>query len=420
MLSSRERVELSLNHKDPGHVPLDLGGSVVTGMHVSSVYKLRQALGLDPPGTPVKVTEPFQMLGEIGNDLKEVLGVDIVPLQSPKTMFGFKNERWRPWRLFDATPVLVPDGFNTDPEPNGDILMYPEGDRSASPSGRMPKDGYYFDAIVRQIPFEEDTLNPLDNTEEYTRLTPLELDYYEREANRLYAETDKAIFANFGGTSFGDIALVPAPFLKNPRGIRDVEEWYISLAARRKYLREIFEIQCDIAIENFKNLARIIGNKISVVFISGTDFGMQTGTFISPSLYRELFKPFHVSVNNCIHRLTGWKTFIHTCGSVKDLVPDFIEAGFDIMNPVQTSAEGMELSGLKKEFGGSIVFWGGGVDTQKTLPFGNPQEIRKEVKERLKIMKGKGGFIFNTVHNVQANIPAGNLTALYEAYREYN
>ena len=131
MLSSRERVSLALNHQEPDRVPLDLGGSVVTGMHVSVVYQLRQALGLDPSGTPVKVIEPYQMLGEIKSDLIDALGVDVVGLEGMRTMFGFKKEGWKPWTTFDGTPVLVPEGFNTDPEPNGGILMYPEGDRSA-------------------------------------------------------------------------------------------------------------------------------------------------------------------------------------------------------------------------------------------------------------------------------------------------
>ena len=157
-MNSRQRVEAALSHQQPDRVPLDLGASAVTGMHVSSVYQLRQALGLDPPGTPVKVVEPYQMLGEIAPDLMDALGVDVVGLGGPRTMFGFENEDWKPWTLFDGTPVLVPEAFNTEPEPNGDILMYPEGDTSAPPSGRMPKGGYYFDTIVRQAPIDDDQL----------------------------------------------------------------------------------------------------------------------------------------------------------------------------------------------------------------------------------------------------------------------
>ncbi len=166
MSTSRERVQTALNHSTPDRLPLDLGGSMATGMQVSTVYRLRQALRLDPPGTPVKVVEPYQMLGEIQLDLVEALSVDVLPLNATRTFFGFRNEGWKPWTLFDDTPVLVPAAFNTDPEPNGDILMYPEGDKSAPPSGRMPFGGYYFDTIVRQPPIDEDKMNVEDNLEE--------------------------------------------------------------------------------------------------------------------------------------------------------------------------------------------------------------------------------------------------------------
>ena len=144
-MNSRQRVETALNHEQPDYVPLDLGASAVTGMQVSSVYKLRQALELDPPGTPVKVVEPYQMLGEIAADLHDALGIDVVRLGGPRNMFGFENAGWKPWTTFDGTPVLVPERFNTVPEANGDIFMYPEGDQSVPPSGRMPKGGFYFD-----------------------------------------------------------------------------------------------------------------------------------------------------------------------------------------------------------------------------------------------------------------------------------
>src|SRR5512133_1084267 len=143
MLTSRERVAKALSHQEADRVPLDLGASAVTGMHASSVYLLRQALRLDPPGTPVKVVEPYQMLGEIQPDLLEALGVDVVGLVAPRGFFGFRNENWKPWTFFDGTPLLVPDAFNTDPEPNGDILMYPEGDHAAPPSARLPNGGFY-------------------------------------------------------------------------------------------------------------------------------------------------------------------------------------------------------------------------------------------------------------------------------------
>jgi len=418
MLTSRERVCIALDHREPDRVPLDLGASPVSGMHVSSVYRLRQALGLDEPGTPVKVIEPFQMLGEIKSDLLEKLGVDVVGLWGSKTMFGFKNEGWKPWTAFDGTPVLVPEKFNTEPELNGDILMYPEGDQTAPPSGRMPNGGWYFDAIIRQPPIDDEKLNVEDNLEEFGPITDEELDHFRFEAERLYHETDKAIFANFGGLSFGDIGVVPAPWLKYPKGIRDVAEWYVSLITRRDYIYRVFERQCEIALANLEKIYAVVGERVNVVLVSATDFGMQTGPFLSPKTYRELFKPFHRAINDWIHTHTHWKTFMHSCGSVMPLIEDFIEAGFDILNPVQCSAANMDPVTLKQRFGTRIVFWGGGVDTQHTLPFGSPAQVYQQVCERIRIFGRGGGYVFNPVHNVQARIPVENLVSMYHAVQD--
>jgi hypothetical protein len=418
-VDSRQRVEMALDHREPDRVPLDLGGSATTGMHVSSVYRLRQALGLDEPGIPVKVVEPYQMLGEIEPDLMDALGVDVVGLGSTKTLFGFENRGWKPWTTFDGTPVLVPDGFSTEPAPNGDILMYPEGDKTAPPSGRMPANGWYFDTIVRQPPIDDDLLDVEDNLEEFGPISARELEHFQAEAERLSTQTDKAILANFGGTAFGDIALVPAPWLKHPQGIRDVEEWYVSTVLRQEYVFQVFERQCDIALANLAKIKEVVADRVTAVFVTGTDFGTQKGPFISHRTYRELYKPFHKRVNSWIHQNTSWKTFIHSCGSVISLLPDFIEAGFDILNPVQFSAAGMDPAELKRRFGEQITFWGGGVDTQHTLPFGTPDQVRDQVRERIRILRPNGGFVFNPIHNVQARVPVENLVSLFEAVRDY-
>jgi hypothetical protein len=418
MVTSRERVDLALQHKEADRVPLDLGGGPVTGMQVQSVYKLRQALHLDPPGTPITVTEPFQMLGEIAPDLVEALGVDVVGLGMPTTMLGFRNEGWKPWTTFDGTPVLVPEAFNTEPEANGDILMYPQGDKSVGPCARMPKGGWYFDAISRQDPIDDEHLNVEDNLEEFGPISQADLDYLGRETTRLFA-TGKAILANFGGTAFGDIALVPGMNLKHPKGIRGVEEWYVSTSLRKDYVYDIFERQCEIALQNLEKIYSVVGDRVSAVFVTGTDFGAQHGLFISPKSYRALFKPVHVQVNSWIHEHTKWKCFIHSCGSIWRLLDDLVDAGFDALNPVQTSAAEMDPEALKAKYGDRVTFWGGGIDTQRVLPFGTPEEIRAMVKERMRIFGAGGGFVFNTIHNVQAGIPTENIMALYEAVNEY-
>ena len=416
MLTSLERVRLALEHREADRIALDLGGSQCTGMHVDCVYNLRQALQLDLPGTPVKVIDPFTMLGEVAPDLQDALGVDVVSLSLPYTMLGFRNEGWKPWTTFVGTPVLVPDKFNTTPEANGDILLYPEGDKSAPPSARMPRGGFYFDAVVRQDPIEDDHLNVEDNLEEFGPISDEDLRYLQCESERL-AATGKAIMGNFGTTSFGDIALVPAMQLKHPKGIRDISEWYISTNLRRDYVYEVFDRQCDISIKNLEKIYAAVGNRVTVYPLTGTDFGAQHGPFLSPKAYVSLFKPFHKRVNDWVHTHTQWKTFMHCCGSIWRLLDEFVDAGFDILNPVQTSAAEMDPSALKARYGDRLTFWGGGVDTQRVLPFGTPQEVREMVEERIRIFGPGGGYVFNAIHDIQSGTPTENLLALFDAVK---
>jgi hypothetical protein len=370
---------------------------------------------LDQDPEPVKVTEPYQMLGEVGADLRAALGLDVAPLPRPANMFGFENTDWKPWQTFDGTDVLVPARFNTIPEPNGDILMYPEGDRSAPASGRMPKGGFYFDSIIRQPPIDEATLDPADNTEEFSPVSEEELTFYERHAKDLYDNTDLAVAAGFSGTAFGDIALVPGPWMKDPKGIRDIEEWYISTVTRRGYIMEVFARQAEIALENLRRVHQAVGDRVHVVFMDGTDLASQNSLFCAPDAYRELYLPYARQLNDWIHAHTQWKTLKHCCGGCEPLIDGFIGAGYDVLNPVQTSAQGMDPDVLVEKYGDRIVFWGGGVDTQKTLPFGTPSEVRQQVTERLEVFSRKNGFVFNTIHNIQCNTPVENVLAMFEA-----
>ncbi len=416
-MTSRERVRTALAHREPDSVPVDFGGTAVTGVHVSCVAALRDYYGLEK--RPVKLHEPYQMLGWVDDDLKSAMGIDVEGVFPYDTLFGFKNENWREWRTGWGQVVLVPEGFRTTTAENGDTLIFPEGDTSAPPSGRMPKGFYFFDTIVRQEPIDDATLIPEDNCEEFT---PIEDAYLRQlaEAAPAAAATGRGVIAGFGGTAFGDIALVPAPFLKRPKGIRDITEWYVSTSTRRDYIHAVFRKQCDVALENLAKIHAVVGDNVDVVFVCGTDFGTQTSSFCSVATLRELYLPYYKEVNDWIHRHTSWKTFKHSCGAVEKFIPSFLDAGFDVLNPVQCSAAGMDAATLKSKYGDRIVFWGGGIDTQKTLPFGTPAEVRAQVLERCEIFARGGGFVFNTVHNIQARTPVENIAAMVEAIREFN
>jgi hypothetical protein len=413
--SSRQNFLKTINHKQPDKVVVDFGSTSVTGIHVLIVEKLREYYGLEK--MPVKVVEPYQMLGEIDSELINAMDIDVIGLFSAKNMFGVLNENWKVHKTPWGQEVLFPGGFNYTYNSNGDILMYPEGDTSVPPSSMMPKSGYFFDALDRQQPIDDSTLRVEDNLEEFGDITEPELEYWKAQVSSL-ENNSKAIVASLGGTALGDIALVPAINLKNPKGIRGVEEWYISTLIREDFIKEIYDRQTDIAIENLMLLHGVIGNKIDVVFTCGTDFGTQNSTFCSPETYDRVWLPYYKKVNDWIHQNTNWKTFKHSCGAVEPLMSHFIESGFDIINPVQINASGMDPRKLKEKYGDKLVFWGGGVDTQGAFAFGTPDQVKEQVKSQCEILNKNGGFVFNTVHNIQANVPFENVVAMLDALKE--
>jgi uroporphyrinogen-III decarboxylase len=417
MSKSKERLRDSLNHKQPDKIPVDLGSTSVTGIHVLAIERLRDFYGLEK--RPVRLIEPYQMLGEIDNDLAEILHLDIIGILASNTLFGFPNDDWKEYRTNWGQLLLVPGKFNTLIDENGDSLIFPEGDTFSPPSGKMPKKGYFFDTIIRQEPVIEGKLNPEDNVEEFKLLTENDLKYWADQI-KIARESGKGVAANFGGTALGDVALIPGPFMKYPKGIRDIAEWYMSTLARPDYVKYIFEKQTEIAVENFKMLHRIVGNDIDAVFLCGTDFGTQNSSFCSPQTFDDLYLPWFKKMNDWIHENTTWKTFKHSCGAVEPFMENFIRAGFDIINPVQINAAGMDPKNLKKKYGDRLVFWGGGVDTQKVLPFGTPTAVENQVLELCELFSKDGGFVFNTVHNIQANVPVENIAAIFKALDRFN
>ena len=415
-MTSRERLTKTLNHEQPDRVCLDLGATWVTGISATAYVRLRTALGL--PAEPPKIHEPYQLLGFVDEDVRQALGVDVVGLWGRSTIFGFKNEGWKPWRLQDGTEVRISKQFEYTEDSNGDILVYPAGDRSAKPSGRLPKGGYYFDAIVRQQPLDDDNLDPNDWAESFGEFDNEDLAYFEQEATRIHNETEYGLIMNFGQGGLGDVAFVPGENLVEPKGLRDPNLWYEYLLMEPDYIRGIYELQTGAAIRNMELLHQAVGEKLDVIILSGTDFGGQEGLLVSPDLFRTLWKPFYKQMNDWVHENTTWKTFFHTDGSIGPIIEDFIEIGVDILNPVQCSAAGMEAGPFKEAYGDRVAVWGGGVDTQKTLPFGTPEEVYEEVSERIRIFNRGGGFVFNNIHNIQAPTPAENMLAMFRAVKD--
>jgi hypothetical protein len=418
MMTSRQRLQATLEHRQPDRVCVDLGATFVSGAHASAVSQLRHAL-IGEPHHRVRITHPLQLNGEIDDALLRELPVDVVGIMPSMNAFGFRNQDWKPWRLFDGTDVEVPGAFTPTVDANGDLLLHPGGDTSIQASARMPRGGHYFDPIVRQEPIDENHLDPTANTEEFGPLGDADLADFAGRARAAAAGTEYGVFATIPGVwGYGDAMVVPAVGLRRPRGIRDPEEWYISLVARKDYIHEVFRYQTELAVRNIGRLAEALGDSVQAVRICGADFGGQHGPLISPRTYREMFSPYYRAINAAIHATTPWKTFKHCDGSIHDLIPEFIADGFDILNPVQTSADNMDARMLKREFGAHLTFWGGGVETQSTLPFGTPDEVYREVRERIDIFNDGGGFVFAAIHNIQPHTPLPNLLAMIRALHD--
>jgi len=401
--TSRERVLAALNHQEPDRVPIDLGGTITTGIMATALHRLRERLGLEKKR--VKVYDVFQMLGEVELDVVEKLHIDVLPVEPPALFFDIRRENYKPWKLFDGTEVLVPGDFNVEVDEKGNWLLHEKGDPNAPVVGKMPKGGYYFDDLSMIRSSDQLQRPSLDNLREKYLLTEEEIEWMARRASLLRKETDKALVAGL--------------WLKSGLGIiGSIPDFLALIALDKEYVKEFLSKKQEIILENLKMLWEALGENVDIVVLEGFDFGSQNGELISPLAFEELYLPFYREQFAWIHENTTWKAFQHSCGSITKILPLLVDAGLDIINPVQTSAKGMDPKWLKEQFGKRVTFWGGGVDTQKTLPFGTPEQVKEEVKERIKIFAPGGGFVFCAVHNIQHGVPVENIIVAFEtAYR---
>lgn len=419
-MTSRERVIAAINHRQPDKVPVDIGAAHNTGISACALARVREALGL--PKKDIPIYETMQMLGEVDDDVRRLLGGDVVGLNNYYDFLGvpFAGER----QLFvmpDGTRTRISARHRVKHSPDGRTLMYPQGDDTAEPSIMMPEGGYFFDNIDRSPPYDEDNLTPVeDYKESFTVMGDGEARHYEAEARRLATETEYAVMGVFGRGSIGDPSTLPGASLRRPQGIRKYEDWVMAHLLYPEYIHEVFEMQTEVTLKNLEICRQAVGDNIQIIVISGTDFGTQAGPMMSLDTFRELYKPYYARMNDWVHKNTNWKTFFHSCGAVTSYLDDFVEMGVDILNPVQLSAAGMDGPMLKERYGDKLVFWGGGVNTQETLPNGTPEEVAAEVLERLKIFSPGGGYVFATIHNIMGNVPAENILAVYDAVRRFN
>ncbi|HEY3393326.1 MAG TPA: uroporphyrinogen decarboxylase family protein [Lacipirellulaceae bacterium] len=391
-MNSRERVLLAINHQEPDRVPIDFGGTRQSGIAAATYHRLKQLLGVH---SPTRVFDVFQMLAEVDRPIRERFGADVIGLYRPSVAFGIRNENWKPWQLFDGTPVEMPGGFQPVIEPSGDIVLL----RDQIPIARMPKDGFYFDRLEiypGAAHIDLQTFQPPLLSEE-------DCEFYRQQAESLYQNTDLAVVAPLG----------PPYELFYGLGTGNFESWIVTFATEDDYVAELYEKLVAAWLENLRRFVDAVGNRVQILQICD-DFGMQQAPFLSIKMFRERLLPFYRRGLDWIHQHTEMKVMLHSDGALYPLIPSLIEMGVDILNPVQTSARDMDPARLKAEFGDQLTFWGASLDCQQTLPFGSPEQVAREVAEHVRALKAGGGYVFAPVHNIQAGVPPENVVAMFD------
>ena len=412
MTSSREYVLQSLNHKEPSRLPLDLGSTPSSGISAMAYNKLKAALGIDDRRN--KVYDVVQQVTQPEDNVLEALGVDTIDIGRA---FNDRPEDWYDVTLADGSLGQWPSWFRPVSGPDGSLLCY---DEDSELLAKMPKgttgfdqmkfpyiDGFPYDykdlpKAMSKVHWQKYAHSPWDNA-----AAPGFWGELRKRAKKLRETTDKALVITCGCNLF-----------EWGTFLRRLDNFLMDIYSEPTEVQRLVEALMEIHLKSLEKVCNAVGDLVDVLRF-GDDLGMNTGMFMSREKYREFFKPYHAKLCAYVHEHSGMKTLLHSCGSIYPIMGDLIEAGYDIINPVQTSAKQMDPAILKKEFGKDIVFWGGGCNTQIVLSQAKPQEVYDYTKRMIEIFMKDGGFVFNQEHNILHDINPDNILAMYKAVKEY-
>jgi uroporphyrinogen decarboxylase len=392
-MTSRERVLTAIRHEEPDRLPIDLGGMASTGIMAIAYARLKEYLGLT--NGEVRVFDMAQQLAEVEPEILTRFGVDVISLTN--TLGKASPGHWKPWNLPNGVACQIPASLDVRlDEERGDWSIWENG----IPIQRMSASSLYF----------SESFHPLAGltTPDELKLIPRpvisdeELKFLEMRAKALYENTDFAIMASFGGN-----------ILETGNSLRGFSRFMMDLAKGGPFVEDLSNGIAETQLTNLVLYLQAVGKYVQIIQF-GDDLGMQDRPLMSRSMYQKYLMPGHKNLFQHVHQNSNCAVFLHSCGSIYPLIPDLITAGLDILNPVQTSAKNMDPYQLKKEFGDQITFWGGGCDTQSVLPFATRDEVAEHVRERLKIFAPGGGFVFNPVHNIQADVPPENIVSMFD------
>jgi len=404
-MNSRERVWAAIHHEIPDRVPVDIGGTKVTGIHVDLYCDIVRHLGLDL--LPPKVYDQFQMLARIDPFVLRWLGSDVIEVENPVESWGLKNADWKLWNSPCGNEVLMPGAHHPMREGKYNYLYNAKGDKVAF---RTETDLYYERYCTTEMSPEITFADPKQWHDSIPLYTDEELRLIQQRARFLYQYTDYSIHGGFLKGGLGTNGLFAG---------HTICDWLCILATETEYAGEILSATADRAIENLRLYLQAVGEYIDTILISGTDYGTQIGELFSPDIFRQLHTPNYRRINDFVHENCRARVMFHSCGSNYHILEHMIAAGVDIFNPVHTNTTNMEPERLKATYGDRIVFWGGGLETQTTLVNGTPDEVREQVRERLSTFGAGGGYVFAGIHNLQHGVPMANLEAAVNAVREF-
>ena len=414
-MTRRERVLCAISHREPDKVPADLGAMRSTGITALAYGWLKKHLGLT--GGSTDVYDVIQQLAQPEAPILDFFDADVIDLGRA---FLTSPRDWKDFTLPDGSAARIPARLRVEPDGDGGYLARSE---DGVVIGAMPKGAFYLNqtyfplldwdgkdfAVLERLPdaMAKVTWAALPTAPGHKPLTPEHLAEIRRKAKHLYESTDFAIMAGFGGN-----LLEWGQFLcRNDQFLADLLE-------NPQKAEALLDRLTEIHIANLEKFLDAIEGYVQIIQM-GDDLGTQMASQISPRMYRRFFKPRHKLIYERIRKRSGIHLFLHSCGAIAELLPDLIEVGVEIINPVQTSARGMEPEKLKREFGKDLTFWGGGCDTQRVLPEGTEKEIDGHVRRRIEILAPGGGFVFTQVHNIMPNVPPQNMVAMVEAAKTY-
>jgi uroporphyrinogen decarboxylase len=411
-MNSRERIIAAIEHRQPDRVPVDLGATPSSGISAIAYGNLKRHLGLTQGNT--LVYDVVQQLAQPEDFILDRFKIDVVDIGRA---FNTEASAWQPTTLMDGQPARYPAWFNPERQPDGSFVARMADGLDIA---HMPARGTFYDQTY--FPYLEDyPADYRDLDKEMSRILWAALvhspwdhagdpgfwDTLRAKTLELRRSSDRALMVVVGCNLF-----------EWGTFLRRMDNFLMDLAAEPEQVERLLDALMERHLALLEKVCRAVGDIADVVRF-GDDLGTNGGPFMSPTMYRQLFKPRHTMLCDYVHKHSRMKTFLHSCGSIRALLPDLIAAGYDVINPVQTTCLGMEADGLKRDFGRDICFWGGGCDTKVVLPTGTPQQVKDDVKRRLDILMPGGGFVFNPVHNILPDVPPQNIVAMFEAIEEF-